>query len=72
MNRHIRRLLKESTLVPGTRWTPPIVDQEKFAKSIVEECAAYLHGAMEVHSQQEQNLYNHGAKKIKEHFGVKE
>jgi hypothetical protein len=37
---------------------------------IVNECAAYLNGAMEVHNQAEQDLCDHAARKIKEHFGV--
>jgi hypothetical protein len=43
---------------------------EKFAQLIVLECAAYLNGAMEVYTQSEQDLYDRGATKIKQHFGV--
>lgn len=43
---------------------------EEFAELIVNECAAYLNGAMEVHNQPEQDLCDHAARKIKEHFGV--
>ena len=43
----------------------------KFAELIIKECAAYLNGAMEVHNQSEQDLCDHAARKIKEHFGVK-
>jgi len=51
-----------------------LVDREfmqDFAEEIVRECAAYLNGAMEVHNQAEQDLCDHAARKIKEHFGVK-
>jgi hypothetical protein len=43
---------------------------KKFAQLIVRECAAYLNGAMEVYTQSEQDLYDRGATKIKQHFGV--
>lgn len=71
MSNRFQKLAKEAGFViDGMGYAEGNV--EMFAELIVKECAAYLHGAMEVHSQQEQNLYNHGAKKIKEHFGVKE
>ena len=46
------------------------MDAEKFAELIVRECSAYLNGAMEVHNQQEQDLMDLAARKIKEYFGV--
>jgi hypothetical protein len=47
--------------------------EEEFAELIVNECAAYLNVAMEVHNQQEQDLMDLAARKIKQHFyGVKE
>ena len=46
------------------------VYDQKFAELIIRECAAYLNGAMEVRNQAEQDLCDHAARKIKEHFGV--
>ena len=43
---------------------------KKFAELIVQECAAYLNGAMEVHSQRDQDLMDLAARKIKQHLGV--
>lgn len=45
---------------------------EKFALLIVKECADYLNVAMEVYTQSEQDLYDRGATKIKQHFGIEE
>ena len=45
---------------------------EQFTKMIVKECADYLNVAMEVYTQSEQDLYDRGATKIKQHFGVEE
>jgi capsular polysaccharide biosynthesis protein len=50
-------------------WDPKLYDQV-FAELIIEECAAYLNGAVEVHNQKEQDLVDLAARKIKEHFGV--
>ena len=43
---------------------------QKFAELIVQECAAYLNGAMEVHNQRDQDLMDLAARKIKQHLGV--
>ena len=43
---------------------------KKFAELIVQECAAYLNGAMEVHNQRDQDLMDLAARKIKQHLGV--
>jgi len=49
---------------------PAWFNADKFAELIVNECAAYLNGAMEVHNQAEQDLCDHAARKIKQHFGI--
>ena len=71
MNDRIKELAKQS----GLSWTMQTdfdkLNLQEFAESIVKECAAYLNGAMEVHNQAEQDLCDHAARKIKDHFGVK-
>jgi hypothetical protein len=70
MNKRIKDLAKQSDCtIDGMGYGEG--DLEKFAELIVNECAAYLNGAMEVHNQAEQDLCDHAARKIKEHFGVK-
>jgi hypothetical protein len=74
MNERIQQLSKQATSIQGpTPYNPltfEVFDKEKFAQLIVLECAAYLNGAMEVYTQSEQDLYDRGATKIKQHFGV--
>jgi hypothetical protein len=54
----------------ATPHTLQAISSGRYAELIVLECAAYLNGAMEVHNQAEQDLCDHAARKIKEHFGV--
>ena len=75
MNERIQELAKKArkhfpkTETSGEFW---VFDEEKFALLIVKECAAYLNVAMEVYTQSEQDLYDRGATKIKQYFGVEE
>ena len=78
MNERIKLLAKQAVAetwsrapmraVTGLAFTDE--NLEKFAQLIVKECAAYLNVAMEVYTQSEQDLYDRGATKIKQHFGV--
>jgi hypothetical protein len=74
MNERIKELVEQAGF--KTSWQHADVQAikmarfEKFAQLIVLECAAYLNGAMEVYTQSEQDLYDRGATKIKQHFGV--
>ena len=42
----------------------------KFAELIVAECATYLNVAVEVHTQNEQDVCDRAARAIKRYFGV--
>lgn len=79
MNERMLELYKQAQ-VPYTAIDPTnnmpyettVFSADKFAQLIVKECAAYLNCAMEVYTQSEQDLYDRGATKIKQHFGVEE
>ena len=65
-------IVSNSRMVKGQierTWDPKRYDQV-FAELIIEECTAYLNGAVEVHNQKEQDLVDLAARKIKEHFGM--
>ena len=74
MNERIKELLEEASEVHDdwkTGQSQRLVDHKMFAELIIQECCAYLNGAMEVHNQREQDLMDLAARKIKEYFGVK-
>ena len=77
MNKRIQQLVGQAGFQPNLNWDHTDWHAaghsnlfEKFAELIVRECSEYLSCAMEVHSQQEQDLMNLAARKIKEYFGV--
>jgi hypothetical protein len=74
MNERIKELHNRACRLDMEQYPNAIPDgeriQQKFAELIVRECAAYLNSAMEVYTQSEQDLYDRGATKIKQQFGV--
>ena len=75
-NKQIRHRICPNTFKPIDDPNGPHIriefDKEKFAELIVQEAAAFVSGAAEVHNQAEQDACVRASKGLKKYFGVKE
>ena len=74
MNKRIRQLARQSGLIQYDT-DGKMVDAEKFAELIIQECLLSLEPdpmASEIDYDVELKFYQRSAKKIKRHFGIKE
>ena len=74
MNKRIRQLARQSGLIQYDT-DGKMVDAEKFAELIIQECLLSLEPdpmAPEIDYAVEEKFYQPSAKKIKRHFGIKE
>ena len=74
MNKRIRQLVRQSGLIQYDT-DGKMVDAEKFAELIIQECLLSLEPdpmAPEIDYAVEEKFYQRSAKKIKRHFGIKE
>ena len=74
MNERIRQLARQSGLIQYDT-DGKMVDVEKFAELIIQECLLSLEPdpmAPEIDYAVEEKFYQRSAKKIKRHFGIKE
>jgi len=74
MNKRIRQLARQSGLIQYDT-DGKMVDAEKFAELIIQECLLSLEPdpmAPEIDYAVEEKFYQRSAKKIKRHFGIKE
>ena len=74
MNERIRQLARQSGLIQYDT-DGKMVDAEKFAELIIQECLLSLEPdpmAPEIDYAVEEKFYQRSAKKIKRHFGIKE
>ena len=69
MNERIKELAEQATV---TRGRMRVVDIEKFAELIVQECAELLWTEECYNSDLALEEFEKNSKKIKEHFGVEE
>ena len=72
MNKRIRQLARQSGLIQYDT-DGKMVDAEKFAELIIQECLLSLEPdpmAPEIDYAVEEKFYQRSAKKIKRHFGV--
>lgn len=70
MNKRMFELIQRQNGESGLLWTEE--DKERFAEQIVQECASFVSGAAEVHTQAEQDACARASRGLKNYFGIKE
>jgi len=75
MNERIKQLLEQATIFEGVEgcraFDRKVIDQEKFAKLIVQECVDII-SSYTVRMNKPGESYLHPIQGIKQHFGVEE
>lgn len=81
MNERIKALIDQAGFIRYSKDENPLTpidwscdyshELDKFAELIINESALFLNGAVEIYTQEEQDVCDHAAKSLKRYFGVK-